>query len=138
MSSRGITPGLKDDLLSPEDRIETKRALLAPVERAARNDGLELPQSVSGPKMRGVKSEAGFQMAFLTRMILSCLIDADRTAAATSDAGGDDVQKVDHPSITSLEAVLHEWMRVRVAAPNLLNALRNDVLPLRATKPDLP
>lgn len=45
----GHHAGLKDDLLSPEGRIETNNALLAPVERAAQEDGLARPGSVSGP-----------------------------------------------------------------------------------------
>jgi CRISPR-associated endonuclease/helicase Cas3 len=125
----GHHAGLKDDLFSPEGRIETKRALLAPAERAAQADGFALPQVVSGPTgMRGAKSEFGFRNAFLTRMIFSCLIDADRTAAAAFDAHGNGVQEVDHPCITALETALHEWMARRVVAPNPLNMLRDDVL----------
>ena len=125
----GHHTGLKDDLLSPDGRIETKRALLAPVERTARADGLVLPQSVSGPSgMRRANSESGFQIAFLTRMIFSCLIDADRTAAAAFDAHGGGVQEADHPSIAALETALHEWMGRRAVAPTSLNTLRDDVL----------
>lgn len=122
----GYHAGLKDDLLSPEGRIETKRTLLEPVERLARADGLVLPQSVSGPKQR--KGDPGFRIAFLTRMIFSCLIDADRTAAAAFDARGEDVPEGNHPSITDLETALHAWMGRRTAATNPLNALREDVL----------
>jgi CRISPR-associated endonuclease/helicase Cas3 len=125
----GHHAGLKDDLLNPEGRIETKRALLAAVERTAQADGLVLPQSVSGPaEMRRVSSESGFQIAFLTRMIFSCLIDADRTAAAAFDAQGDGVQEVDHPSIAALETALHAWIGRRAVAPTPLNTLRDDVL----------
>ena len=125
----GHHAGLKDDLLSPDGRIETKRGLLTPVERTAQADGLVLPQSVSGPTgIRRVNSESGFQIAFLTRMIFSCLIDADRAAAAAFDAHGDDVQEVDHPSIVALETALHEWMGRRAVAPTPLNTLRDDVL----------
>jgi CRISPR-associated endonuclease/helicase Cas3 len=127
----GHHAGLKDDLLSPEGRIETKRALLAPIERAAQADGLVLPQSVSAPGgMRGLPREFGFRIAFLTRMIFSCLIDADRTAAAAFDARmrGDPVQEVDHPSIAALETALHEAMGRRAVKPSPLNTLRDDVL----------
>ena len=125
----GHHAGLKDDLLSPEGRIETKRALLAPIERTARADGLLLPQSVSGPAdMRCVKSEFGFQIAFLTRMIFSCLIDADRTAAAAFDANSGDIQEAAGPSIAALETALHEWMERRIAKHSSLNALRDRVL----------
>jgi CRISPR-associated endonuclease/helicase Cas3 len=123
----GHHAGLKDDLLSPEGRIETKRALLAPAERAAQTDGLMLPRAVSGPKGQR-KGEPGFRIAFLTRMIFSCLIDADRTAAAAFDAEGDDVPEIDHPSIAALETALHAWMGQRITAANMLNTLRDDVL----------
>jgi CRISPR-associated endonuclease/helicase Cas3 len=131
----GHHTGLKDDLFSPDGRIETKRALLAAVERTAQADGLVLPPSVSGPSgMRPVNTELGFQMAFLTRMIFSCLIDADRTAAAAFDAHGDDVQEVGHPSIAALETALHEWMGRRDVATTPLNTLRDGVLRAAVTK----
>jgi CRISPR-associated endonuclease/helicase Cas3 len=122
----GHHAGLKDDLLSPEGRIETKRGLLAPVERAARADGLVLPQVITGPQQR--KGDPGFRIAFLTRMIFSCLIDADRTAAAAFDAHGEGVPEADHPSIAELETALHAWMGRRTAAANPLNTLRDGVL----------
>jgi CRISPR-associated endonuclease/helicase Cas3 len=122
----GHHAGLKDNLLGPEGRIEAKRGLLGPVEHAARSDGLALPQSVSGPKQR--QGDPGFRIAFLTRMIFSCLIDADRTAAAAFDAHAEDVPEAGHPSIAALETVLHEWMRCRAAEANRLNTLRDDVL----------
>jgi CRISPR-associated endonuclease/helicase Cas3 len=131
----GHHAGLKNDLLSPEGRIETKNFLLASVERAAQADGFALPQSVSGPVgMRRVKGEAGFQFAFLTRMIFSCLIDADRTAAAAFDARDDDAQEFDHPSIAVLETALQVWMGQRAAVPSLLNTLRDNVLSAAITK----
>lgn len=125
----GHHAGLKDDLLTPEGRIEAKRAIVDPVTRAAQADGLALPRSVSGPVgMRSVKSETGFQIAFLTRMIFSCLVDADRTAAAAFDAHGDEAPAVEHPSIAALERALQGWMGRRTAEPTPLNRLRSDVL----------
>ena len=125
----GHHAGLKDDLLGPEGRIESKSLLLPPVERAARADGLTLPQSVSGPTgMKPLKGNEGFQLAFLTRMIFSCLIDADRTAAAAFDAQADGIQAIDHPSIAALETALHAWMGQRGVAVSPLNTLRDDVL----------
>ncbi|MCW3474919.1 CRISPR-associated endonuclease Cas3'' [Limobrevibacterium gyesilva] len=125
----GHHAGLKDDLLRPEGRIETKSTLLAPAERAAQADGLALPQGVSGPAGMGyLKGEFGFQMAFLTRMIFSCLIDADRTAAAAFDTRSGGVQEVDHPSIAMLQTALDAWMARRAVAPSRLNTLRDDVL----------
>jgi hypothetical protein len=78
--------------------------------------------------MRFLKGERGFQMAFLTRMIFSCLIDADRTAAAAFDAHGVGIPEIEHPSITALETALHEAMGRRVVEPNQINTLRDEVL----------
>jgi CRISPR-associated endonuclease/helicase Cas3 len=126
----GHHTGLKDGLLGLEGRIEAKNAQLAPVERAARADGLVLPESVAVPVMRGVRKESGFRIAFLTRMIFSCLIDADRTAAAAFDARarGEKVPEADHPTIAALETALCQSMSTRGAKPSALNTLRDDVL----------
>ncbi|WP_295443303.1 CRISPR-associated endonuclease Cas3'' [uncultured Thiodictyon sp.] len=125
----GHHAGLKDDLLGRDGRICCKRDLLGAVEQAAHADGFVLPQDVSGPAgMRGLPRESGFQMAFLTRMIFSCLIDADRTAAAAFDAQGDGVEEVALPSIAALETALHEWVGGRTAVSSPLNTLRDDVL----------
>jgi CRISPR-associated endonuclease/helicase Cas3 len=80
--------------------------------------------------MRGLPREFGFRMAFLTRMVFSCLLDADRNAAAAFDARtrGDPVQELDYPSIAALEVALHAWMGQRVAKSSPLNTLRDDVL----------
>lgn len=125
----GHHAGLQDNLLGPDGRIETKRGLLGPVERAARADGLLLPQSVSKPTaMTLLKRDFGFQVAFLTRMIFSCLIDADRSAAAAFAAQDEAIPAVEHPSIAALEAALQACMAQRKAAANPLDALRDNVL----------
>ncbi len=123
----GHHAGLKDELLSTEGRIDRGAALLAAVEPRARADGLAVPAQVSRPP--GMDQDAtgpGFHLAFLTRMIFSCLIDADRTAAAAfaeDDDGAADV----HPSITELDAAFHTFVGQRVAAETPLNSLRNDI-----------
>ena len=127
----GHHAGLADDLFGPEGRIETKSDLIGPAVRAAQADGITLPQAVSGPAgLRGLPSEAGFRMALLTRMVFSCLIDADRTAAAAFEARatGAPAETVAHPSIADLETALHASMALRTAKPSPLNTLRDDVL----------
>ncbi len=125
----GHHAGLKDGLLTAEGRIESKRDLLVAAERAARADGFALPDRVVAPATKkGTTSEIGFQLAFLTRMIFSCLIDADRTVAAALDPAGDDGGDVEHPSIAALEAALHRSMAQRQAPQSDLNTLRDRVL----------
>ncbi len=131
----GHHAGLKDDLLGPEGRIETGRGLLASIEGLARADGFAPPRDGCAPA--GLKpakdeerGEQGFQLAFLTRMIFSCLIDADRSAAARFDAHarGATMPQAAQPSVASLQAALHASMSRRRNAPGELNALRDEVL----------
>ncbi len=137
----GHHTGLKDDLLGIEGRLMAKRGLLPPVERAARADGLALPEGAAGPdRMRAAAGEQGFQIAFLTRMIFSCLIDADRMAAAGFEAvaNGQPLPRTDHPPIAALETALHDWIGRRTAAPSALNTLRDTVLKAAIVKADAP
>jgi CRISPR-associated endonuclease/helicase Cas3 len=127
----GHHAGLMDDLLGADGRIEANRHLLPPVERAAQANGLVLPASVSGPDgMRWLKNDLGFQIALLTRMVFSCLLDADRTAAAAFEAraNGTSVPPVAYPAIAELDAALQAWMAGRQAAARDIDKLRNGVL----------
>ena len=125
----GHHAGLNDGLLAPEGRIVAKRDLLTPVGQAANADGLILPTTVSGPTgMRQFRSRRGFQLAFLTRMVFSCLIDADRSAAAAFDSSGTQDEAGPSPSIETLEATLQAWMHWRQTEPTPLNTTRNQVL----------
>jgi CRISPR-associated endonuclease/helicase Cas3 len=128
----GHHAGLKDGLFGAEGRLDAKTGLLSPAERAAGCDGLVLPHKVGGPtgmkKAKEEDKEEGFQMAFLTRMIFSCLIDADRTSAAAFDSGSDTDGIQHHPSIAELETQLAHFIGSRGARPSALNTLRDDVL----------
>jgi CRISPR-associated endonuclease/helicase Cas3 len=133
----GHHAGLKDDLLASGGRIDAKQPLLGPIERAARADGFALPQTVERPSgMRPEPNADGFQMAFLTRMIFSCLIDADRTAAAAFGVGEDAIPETAYPTIAALETALLAGMQRRSGTPNRLNALRNEVLRAVVAKAD--
>ena len=124
----GHHAGLKDDLFGAGGRIDSGGGSLAQVEQAARADGFTLPGGATGPLGASIlKSSFGFQHAFLTRMIFSCLIDADRTAAAAFDAPAAPPDGPP-PSITALEAALHAWMARRGAPSGTLNTLREAVL----------
>jgi CRISPR-associated endonuclease/helicase Cas3 len=128
----GHHAGLADGLLDAEGRLEEKAALAAPAARAARADGLVLPQAVAKPDgLRLFKGQGGFQRAFLTRMIFSCLIDADRTAAAAFDAratGQSEDAPIARPDIAELDDKLRAALAARAPAANALNTLRDQVL----------
>jgi CRISPR-associated endonuclease/helicase Cas3 len=123
----GHHAGLQDGLLDQDGRLDQKRPALAAVERAAAADGLVLPVSVAGPALRVPQARAGFASAFLTRMLFSCLIDADRTAAAAFSNPGQAPQRPPHPSIAALEAALHGWIDRQQRQVTTLNATRDRI-----------
>jgi CRISPR-associated endonuclease/helicase Cas3 len=123
----GHHAGLQDGLFDPEGRMESKRGSLAAVQRAAQADGLPLPTRVDAPpRLTALRGQEGFHIAFLTRMVFSCLIDADRTATAcfVHGAPADPPQ----PSIQALEAAFQASTARREPRPGPVNDLRNDVL----------
>jgi CRISPR-associated endonuclease/helicase Cas3 len=128
----GHHAGLKDDLLGPDGRVRTNSALGVSAARAAGADLLSLPARPAGDPagFRFFQNQSGFQRAFLTRMLFSCLIDADRTAAARFDAQarGEPMAEATHPTIAELESALLTWVAGRGAAPSALNSLRDGVL----------
>lgn len=126
----GHHAGLTDDLFAVDGRIAARGGLAAPAAITARADGIALPQTVAGKPTRGEDDDRGFRMAFLTRMIFSCLLDADRSAALAFESRARCVpaNPIAHPSIAELEAALHGWMAQRAAKRNPLNALRDAVL----------
>ncbi len=124
----GHHAGLKDDLFGAGGRIDGNGDAVAQVEQAARGDGFTLPDGVTGPSgATNHKSSVGFQHAFLTRMIFSCLIDADRTAAAAFGRPSE-TPSAPPPSLAALEAALQARLARRDAPCTPLNTLRDEVL----------
>jgi CRISPR-associated endonuclease/helicase Cas3 len=125
----GHHAGLQDDVVG---RIEAKSALAAAAARAGKADGLVLPDSLAKPTgMHVIEAQSGFQRAFLTRMIFSCLVDADRAAAAAFEArsGGRPVPETTaYPSVAALNEALMAWIGKRAKTETLLNRLRDQVL----------
>lgn len=136
----GHHAGLHDDLLAEGGRLEVKAALASSAARAAGGDGVVLPEEplAEPATMRFMTQASGFQRAFLTRMVFSCLIDADRTAAARFDARGRGARldEIDHPSIATLQKALMDWMTSRAAPQSTLNDLRDGVLREALAKAD--
>jgi CRISPR-associated endonuclease/helicase Cas3 len=140
----GHHTGLKDGLLADEGRLDRTAPELAAIIAAARADGLELPDAVAQPEGFTLdKTMRGFQFAFLTRMLFSCLIDADRTAAAAFDAAarGETSEPPPPASLARLETALAGFLAARAAGPTAdrpINRLREDVLRHAQTRADAP
>jgi CRISPR-associated endonuclease/helicase Cas3 len=75
----GHHAGLADGLFDREGRVARMDATLDAIVAAARSDGLPFP---GAPPLRRFKpaKHSGFQVAFLIRMLFSCLVDADYLA----------------------------------------------------------
>ncbi|HUC70432.1 MAG TPA: CRISPR-associated endonuclease Cas3'', partial [Stellaceae bacterium] len=77
-------------------------------------------------------TDKGFENAFLTRMLFSCLVDADflETERFYAEARGAPVARGGHPGLDTLRERLRGWMaQMRAeAAATPLNALRAEVL----------
>jgi len=134
--------GLQDDLFKDEGRLDKARAYLPGVEQAARGDGVALPGRLEPPGgFIPSQGEQGFQFALLIRMIFSCLIDADRRAAAAFDASFEKPLPPSTPpaaTISALRAELQDWMARQTHRASDLNQLRNDVLHHAVGKADQP
>jgi len=75
----GHHTGLVDGLLGDGGRLDRLSATLDTVLEAAIEDGLAFPESPGLPRLKPSK-DVGFQLAFLIRMLFSCLVDADYLA----------------------------------------------------------
>jgi CRISPR-associated endonuclease/helicase Cas3 len=73
--------GLTDDLFTsdPDGRLARMGSTLDAIITAAEKDRLALPFHIR-PRMLKASAHPGFQLAFLIRMLFSCLVDADYLA----------------------------------------------------------
>jgi CRISPR-associated endonuclease/helicase Cas3 len=139
----GHHAGLKDGLLAREGRLDRDRSDLdvALLGHASAEDriNLDLAQPIASPDFRGdlPNGPSGFQSAFLTRMLFSCLVDADYicTERFYARARGGMVERGPGCEITDLADLLGHWMSeeaVRRAsgpgADTALNQRRDAVL----------
>ena len=108
----GHHAGLKDRLLGDDERLDRREASLGPVVRTARADGFPLPEAPSDIEA-AVARKTGFALALLTRMLFSCLVDADRseTRAAEAEALGETIE----PEFTATPADLADDFRRSMA-----------------------
>lgn len=123
--------GLQDNLFKNEGRLDKAVAQLPGLEQAARADGLILPASLPAPGgFTPCQGEQGFQLTMLIRMVFSCLIDADRSAAAAFDSSFE-LPKPQSPPPASINALLGElqsWMARRGPPTTEIDRIRATIL----------
>jgi CRISPR-associated endonuclease/helicase Cas3 len=93
---------------------------------------INLPENLTEPNINCEKKEFGFQLALYTRMIFSCLIDADRTDTQNFSLmlEGKPAIKNSYASLAQLRDKLdkHLGSLQQKAKPTQLNTLRTNIL----------
>ncbi len=94
-----------------------------------------LPQSLTAPMLNAhpnPEKYKNFRWVFFTRMLFSCLIDADRidTENHTRRLEGRNPLESEYPNITSLQTQLNRHLQTLIqgAKPTNVNSLRQDIL----------
>ena len=89
---------------------------------------LEPPDLKIAPSRGGL---TGFQVAFFTRMVFSCLVDADRLATESfCDPSQANERAQDRPTIAELKTSLDDFLELKQASASLttVNCMRAEVL----------
>ncbi|MBV7433451.1 CRISPR-associated helicase Cas3' [Cardiobacteriaceae bacterium TAE3-ERU3] len=94
---------------------------------------IALPATLTAPSLKPGKKIAGFSMAMLTRMIYSCLVDADYldTQHYYEKLEGNTVQLNEPPSLGALNDAFQSYMdglRTQSTTYGSINTLRNHIL----------
>lgn len=132
--ANGIDSGLARSTL--DDRLKLKHGINGlPLLNPIWQQEIELSSQLPSLNFQVHREQAGFQIAFFTRMIFSCLIDADRTDTRNYylKIDGKFTHTNPHPTLLQLreklDAKLNEFKQSSLSeAANSLNQLRQHVL----------
>lgn len=119
------------DRLPLEDRLKLS---VEDLDRAWRSE-ITLPDKLKSPRLKGHphdRERSGFGLAFSTRMLFSCLVDADYldTEAFYSDVEGRDVERGSWPDLSELRESLDSTLQHVLADADSteVNRLRAEIL----------
>ena len=137
----GHHAGLADTLFEVEGRLDRNSATLDAIIEAAERDGLTFPGLPGFPRLKGSR-DAGFQRAFLIRMLFSCLVDADYLATEefyVRSEGRPIPARGAAADLTDLaEALDRRLVRFAAPPPGSLNARRAEILSHARSKATAP
>jgi CRISPR-associated endonuclease/helicase Cas3 len=134
----GLADGVRDERAENsrrplEERLHDGAAQAAAALALAEADGLVIP-TLTEPDFRpSSKALTGFELAFLGRMLFSCLVDADflETERFYVVAGDSTVERPEFPELTALKLAFDGYMEREVAPKSdasAVNRLRAEVL----------
>ena len=98
---------------------------------------IPLPEHIAAPPLKPNPKYRGFAQAFFTRMLYSCLVDADYldTEAFYAKLENKTVERGDYPALSTLQQAFEQHLQnIRTKAQNSkggqaeLNRLRNEIL----------
>ncbi len=130
----GHHTGLQDKRLTPGERLAGYAPKLPPIVAAAKADGFKFPAKPAGGDMVVIEEDYGFQFAFLTRMLFSCLVYADHlaTEAFYSRAEGTEVERAFTAKPADLALELASFMAAEAARREAEGEASSDINLLRA------
>lgn len=143
----GLANGIDEGLLRSnlEDRLKLKPDKDIPRLDPVWQQEIKLPAQLTPPALKTHKAWQGFQLAFLTRMIFSCLVDADRKDTNNFYLQLDGKENTDKVYPSPLE--LREQLNVKLEKtqqalatnpPKSINKLRQRILDHSRKQAQLP
>jgi len=133
----GHHAGLANGIDAGNDRstLDARLKKIIPELDATWKGEIVLPEQLSFPEIKTKESFEGFQLAFLTRMLFSCLVDADflDTEKFYLELEGKQQERGKYPSLEKLQQALNSYLELlkNKAAHNSesnVNTLRQEIL----------
>lgn len=134
----GLANGTGSGERTPLDERLQSVAGSASLDMGAVTREVAVPPTLPPPKLTCKPDRTGFALAQFTRMIFSCLIDADRIDTERYYLGleGGSAERGGWRSLPDLKVALDAWLAAlqRTASPTAVNSLRAEVLATARSK----